>query len=120
MRFIDPRIFDIRRPQPGPQENMQIGSVRCAISQIWPKFREKLGENLADIHLWPLIAGLVGVMNIINGIARGFSPCVRAPPMFGRWGVNAVGEEYLRKWCALQLNAWKCVVLVGRIPWLKG
>ena len=37
MRFIDPRIFDfndIHRPQPGPQENMQIGGVRCAISQI--------------------------------------------------------------------------------------
>ena len=54
MRFIDPRIFDfngIHRPQPGPQENMQIGGVRCAISQIWPKFRDMLGENLADIQL---------------------------------------------------------------------
>ena len=54
MRFIDPRIFDsndIHRPQPGPQENMQIGGVKCAISQIWPKFREMLGENPADIHL---------------------------------------------------------------------
>ena len=53
MRFIDPRIFDsndIHRPQPGPQENMQIGGVRCAISQIWPKFRDMLGENPADIH----------------------------------------------------------------------
>ena len=59
---------------------MQIGGVRCAISQIWPKFREMLGENPADIHLWPPISGLVGVMNIINGIARGVSPCVRAPP----------------------------------------
>ena len=48
MRFIDPRIFDsndIHIPHPGPQENMQIGGVRCAISQIWPKFREMLGEN---------------------------------------------------------------------------
>ena len=26
------------------------------------------------------IAGLVGVMNIINGIAIGVSPCVLAPP----------------------------------------
>ena len=54
MRFIDPRIFDsneIHRPNPGPEENMQIGGVRGAISQIWPKFREMLGENLADIHL---------------------------------------------------------------------
>ena len=54
MRFIDPRIFDsndIHRPHPGPQENLQIGGVRCAISQIWPKFREMLGENPADIHL---------------------------------------------------------------------
>ena len=54
MRFIDPRIFDssdIHRPHPGPQENMQIGGVRCAISQIWSKFREMLGENPADIHL---------------------------------------------------------------------
>ena len=50
MRFIDPRIFDIHRPHPGPQENMQIGGVRCAISQIRPKFREMLGENLADVH----------------------------------------------------------------------
>ena len=47
MRFIDPRIFDsndIHRPHPGPQENMQIGGVRC-VSQIWSKFREMLGEN---------------------------------------------------------------------------
>ena len=47
MRFIDLRIFDsndIYRPHPGPQENMQIGGVRCAISQIWSKFREMLGE----------------------------------------------------------------------------
>ena len=54
MRFIDPRIFDfndIHRPHPGPQENMQSGGVRCAISQIWPKFREMLGENPADIQL---------------------------------------------------------------------
>ena len=54
MRFIDPRIFDsndIQRPHPGPQENLQIGGARCAISQIWPKFREMLGENPADIHL---------------------------------------------------------------------
>ena len=54
MRFIDPRIFDfnnIHRPHPGPQENMQIGGVRGVISQIWPKFREMLGENLADIQL---------------------------------------------------------------------
>ena len=36
---------------------MQIGGVRCAISQIWPKFREMLDENPADI---PPIAGLVG------------------------------------------------------------
>ena len=63
MRFIDPRILDsndIHRPHPGPQENMQIGGVRCAISQIWSKFREMLGENPADIHLCPPIAGLVG------------------------------------------------------------
>ena len=48
MRFIDPRIFDsndIHRPQPGAQENMQIGGVRCAISQIWPKFRENAGRK---------------------------------------------------------------------------
>ena len=54
MRFIDPRIFDsndIHRPHPGPQENMQIGGVRCAISQIWSKFREMLGENPDDFHL---------------------------------------------------------------------
>ena len=53
-RFIDLRIFDsndIHRPHPGPQENMQIGGVRCAISQIWSKFREMLGKNPADIHL---------------------------------------------------------------------
>ena len=51
MRFIGPRIFDIHRPHSGPQENMQIGGVRYATSQIWPKFREMPGENLADIHL---------------------------------------------------------------------
>ena len=83
MRFIDPRIFDsndIHRPHPGPQENLQIGGVRCAISQIWPKFREMLGENPADIHFDLRLLGLWGVMNIINGIARGVSPCVQAPP----------------------------------------
>ena len=51
MRLIDPRIYDFHRPHPGPQDNMQIGGVRCAISQIWPKFREMLGENPADIQL---------------------------------------------------------------------
>ena len=54
MGFIDPRIFDsndIHRPHPGPQENIQIGGVRCAISQSWSKFREMLGENPTDIHL---------------------------------------------------------------------
>ena len=54
MRFIDPRIFDfneIHGPNPGPEENMQMGGLRGAISQIWPKFREMLGENPADIHL---------------------------------------------------------------------
>ena len=51
---------DIHRPHTGPQENMQIGDVRYAISQIWPKFREMLGENPADILLRPPIAGLVG------------------------------------------------------------
>ena len=63
MRFIDPRIFafsEIHSPHPGPEENMQIDDVWWAISQIWPKFREILGENPADTHLWPLIAGLVG------------------------------------------------------------
>ena len=54
MRFIGPRNFDfneIHGPNPGPEENMQIGGLRGAISQIWPKFREMLGENPADIHL---------------------------------------------------------------------
>ena len=82
MRFIDPSIFDsndIHRPYPGPQENMQIGGVRCAISQIWSKFK-----GMAKIWLTSTfdlrLLGLWGVMNIINGIARGVSPCVRAPP----------------------------------------
>ena len=43
--------------------------------------------------------------------------CV-GPTKFGRRGVNAAGEEHLRKWCAL--NACECVVLVGRVRWLKG
>ena len=83
MRFIDPRIFDsndIHRPHPGPQENLQIGGVRCAISQIWPKFREMLGENRLTSTFDLRLLALWGVMNIINGIARGVSPCVRAPP----------------------------------------
>ena len=48
MRFIDPRIFyfnEIHGPNPGPEENMQIGGLRGAISQIWPKFREMLGKK---------------------------------------------------------------------------
>ena len=56
MRFIGPRSFDfndIHRVGPRASRNMtcKIGGVRCAISQIWPKFRGMLGENLADIHL---------------------------------------------------------------------
>ena len=40
---------DIHRPHPGPQENMQIGGVRCAdLAQV---YREMLGDNPADIHL---------------------------------------------------------------------
>ena len=62
------------------KKNMQIDGVWCASSLKWPLFREILGENPADIHLWPPISGLVGVMNILNGIARGGSPCVWAPP----------------------------------------
>ena len=83
MRLIDPRIFDssdIHRPHPGPQENLQIGGVRCAISQIGPS----LGKCWAKIRLTSTfdlrLLGLWGVMNIINGIAREVSPCVRAPP----------------------------------------
>ena len=80
MRFIDPRILDsndIHRPHPGPQENLQIGGVRCAISpslgKCWAKIRLTSTFDLRLLALW-------GVMNIINGIARGVSPCVRAPP----------------------------------------
>ena len=83
MRFIDPRIFDfndIHIPHPGPQENMQIGGVRCAISQIWPKFKEMLSKIRLTSTFDLRLLGLWGVMNIINGIARGVSPCVRAPP----------------------------------------
>ena len=83
MRFIDPRIFDsndIHRPHPGPQENMQIGGVRCAISQIWPKFRECWAKIRLTSTFDLRLLGLWGIMNIINGIARGVSPCVRAPP----------------------------------------
>ena len=84
MRFIDPRVFILMIFIATTHENMQIGGVRCAISQIWPKFREMLGENSADIHLRPPIAGLVGVMNIINGICqRGLSMCA-GPTKFGR------------------------------------
>ena len=39
-----------------------------------------LGENPADIHFDLRLLGLWGVMNFINGIAGGVSPCVRAPP----------------------------------------
>ena len=96
-------FFDIHRPHPGPQDDMQIGGVRCAISQIWPKFREMLGENPADMQLFDLrLLGLWVVMNIINSIAKGVSPRVRAPP-------SLAAEErmlwerstYESKWCAL-------------------
>ena len=42
MRFIDPTR---------PQENVQIGGVRCAISQIWPPSLGKcwVKTDLADI-----------------------------------------------------------------------
>ena len=66
-------------PQTGRQESMQIDGVWCASSQNWPLVREIPGENPADIH--PLISDFwaCGVMNIINGITRGASPCVQAP-----------------------------------------
>ena len=51
MRFIDLRISDIHRPHPGPQQNMQIGSVRCAIRSDQVLGNAAVGENPADIHL---------------------------------------------------------------------
>ena len=52
----------------GPLENMQIDGVAIMCQQSEVELREILGENLADIHLSPLIAGPVGGHEIINGI----------------------------------------------------
>ena len=51
---------------PNSTLDMQIGGVKCAISQIWPKFREMLGKNPADIYFDLRLLGLWGVMNIMN------------------------------------------------------
>ena len=59
---------------------MQIGGVRCAISQIWPKFRECWAKIQLTSNFDLRLLGLWVVMNIINGIARGVSPRVRALP----------------------------------------
>ena len=53
---------------------LQVDGVRCASSP-------SLGRSLqADIHFDLQLLGLWVVMIIINGIARGGSPCVLAPP----------------------------------------
>ena len=61
MVFID--------PTQGLKKTCKLG---CAISQIW------LGERTSTFDL--RLLGFWGVMNIINGIARGVSPRMRAPP----------------------------------------
>ena len=50
-------------------------SVRSgpSLGKCWAKIRLTSTFDLRLLGLW-------GVMNIINGIARGVSPCVRAPP----------------------------------------
>ena len=110
--------FEIHRPcrgpQMGPHETMQMDGVWCASSQIWPKFRfrEILGENPADIHIWPPITGLVGSWISLTVLLEGalhvcephqFSPlrsecCGRGAP------TNVVCAECM-----------KCVVLGGRV-----
>ena len=44
-----------------------------SLGKCWAKIRLTSTFDLRLLGLW-------GVMNIINGIARGVSPCVRAPP----------------------------------------
>ena len=52
-----------------------VPSVRSgpSLGKCWAKIRLTSTFDLRLLALW-------GVMNIINGIARGVSPCVRAPP----------------------------------------
>ena len=57
------------------------------------------GIIASSLHLWPLIDGLE-----YHYIA--LSMCA-SPTKSGPWGANAVGEEHLWWWCAL--NAWKVV-----------
>ena len=75
MRFIDLRVFDfndIHRPHPGPHANWW-----CKMCHQSDLAQGNAGQKSTfDLRL----LGLWGVMNIINGIARGVSPCVRAPP----------------------------------------
>ena len=45
----------------------------ASLGKCWAKIRLTSTFDLLLLGLW-------GVMNIINSIARGVSPCVRAPP----------------------------------------
>ena len=51
------------------------GTVRSgpSLGKCWAKIRLTSTFDFRLLGLW-------GVMNIINGISRGVSPCVRAPP----------------------------------------
>ena len=77
---------------------VNICHVKFVVLQMHVRSGPSLGKCWAKIRLKPPLTlrllGLWGVMNIINGIARGVSPCVWAPPSLAA----EEGEEYLRKW----------------------
>ena len=78
----------------GLQENMHIV---CDV----PPFRsgaslgEVLHENLSNLDFDPQYLGFWVVMNIINSISRGGSPCVLVPPSLApEEQMHAVGKEF--------------------------
>ena len=90
-----------RGPQLGPQENMQVMVYDVPAVRSSPS----LGRSWAKIQLIPTfdlqLLGLRVVMNIINGIARGGSPYVPAPPSLAPEERMMCEREHLQRWSAL-------------------
>jgi len=76
-------------------ENVHTDGVRCATAQIQSKLGEVLPENQSNLYFDPQLLGSWVVMNIINGIARGGSPCATCPTKSGpEEQTLCMGEEH--------------------------
>jgi len=78
----------------GVQWNMHTDGVWCPLLRSRPCFREVLPENHSNLHL---DRQLLVVMNIINGIARGGSPCALVP-----------SKSAIEEWTLLRVTCGMC------------